>query len=384
MSKILVFNTGSSSLKFKLFDFNQDKLSLTLVKQGEVEGIGTSGGPKNHRMALDILFEGFGRYEGFLNKIEDLVAIGHRVVHCGDEYDETVEVNENVIKTLEKYSLNAPLHNPKIIEVMRAILVKSGRAGHRNIPNYAVFDSVYFRNLPKVTKIYPLPYYFYQDYKIQRYGFHGISHHATVENVLNKYPGSKKIISLHLGQGSSAAAILDGKPIDTSMGFTPLEGLMMMTRSGDVDAGIIHWLIEKNIIKHPDVDKVLNFESGLRGVSGLECGMKDLLNIAGYQVEDPNFEPNIDPVSVEPLSLQRIKLSIEMYVYRIVKYIGSYYAILGGLDVLAFSGKIGAGSSEIRKLVIGKTRHILTNAKIAIISPDEELQIAKEIIPLIK
>lgn len=384
MSKILVFNTGSSSLKYKLFDLDQESNSLALIKQGEVECIGTNEGPKNHRVALDILFKGFGRYEGFLNKIDDLVAIGHRVVHCGDEYNETVQVNEKVIKTLEKYSLNAPLHNPKIIEVMRAILAKSGRAGHRNIPNYAVFDSVYFRNLPKVSKIYPLPYYFYQDYKIQRYGFHGISHRATVENVLSKYPDSKKIISLHLGQGSSAAAILDGKPVDTSMGFTPLEGIMMMTRSGDIDAGIIHWLIENNIIKHPDVDRILNFESGLKGISGLECGMRDLLHLAGYKVDDPNFESSIDPATVEPLSLEKIKLAIEMYIYRIVKYIGAYYAILGGLDVLAFSGKIGAGSSEIRKLITDKIAHLIPNTKIVLASPSEELQIAKEIIPLIR
>lgn len=385
MPRIIVLNTGSNSLKFKLFNYIKNEHRLEVEKKGEVERICAPGGPKNYVMALDMLFEGFGRFEGLLNKVPDLAAIGHRVVYCGDECKKTELITQKFIDNLQKYSLNAPLHNPKILEVMKAIVAKSGQSGHRAIPNYAVFDTAYFKDLPNITKIYPIPYYFYEDYHIKRYGFHGISHQSAVNVIINKYGSEKaqKIICVHLGEGSSIAAILDGKPIDTSMGFTPLEGLMMMTRSGDIDAGIIHWLIENKVITHPDVDRILNFESGLRGISGLNCGMEDMLNIAGYKVDDEYFKPSILPENVEFRAKDKTKLAIQMYIYRIKKYIGAYYSILGGLDQLIFTGKIGAGSVEIRKMILKNLKHITKNAKINVVIPNEELQIAKEIVPFI-
>lgn len=373
--KILVFNTGSSTIKYKLFEIINNE--PVMIKKGHVEDIGLPTGPKNHKVALSILFQGFGLGAPYLGKIEGLSAIGHRVVHGGDEYSKPTLISKDVIKKLKCYSSIAPLHNPRILEVMEDILDHSGQKGHRAIDNYAVFDTSYFINLPEVTKVYPLPYEFYSDYKIRRYGFHGISHEFAVNNVLKKFPSAKKIISLHLGAGCSVAAIKDKKPIDVSMGFTPLEGLMMATRSGDIDAGIIHYLIEKKIINHKEVDKILNFESGLYGISGV-ADMRELLNIAGYKVEDSNFQPQVYPDYMSKEKTRRAKLAIEMFVYRIKKYIGAYYTICGGCDVLIFTANMATRSSVIRNMIL-EDLNILKDTKIEIIEADEEQQIAKEI-----
>ncbi len=382
MKKILVFNTGSSSIKYKLFEFS-DQNHLSVLKRGLIDRIGLPNGPKNHIHALSLIFQGIGSSVSGLSGIPDLVAIGHRVVHCGDKYNKTTIIDKNVIKLLRNYNLVAPLHNPRILEVMKNILDNSGRKGHRDIPNYAVFDSVFYKDLPSVTKIYPLPYEYYQRYGIQRFGFHGISHQYVTENILNRYPMAKRIISIHLGAGSSMTATCDGKPIDTSMGFTPLEGLMMVTRSGNIDTGIVHYLIEKKYLGHRQVDKMLNFESGMVGITGLEADMMDFLHIAGYKVEDANYKPRIDVEKLDKQTIDRVKLALEMYVYRVKKYIGEYYAILGGLDVLVFTGKIGFGSSVIRNKILKDMNHIVCNSCIEAIETDEEIQIAKEILKII-
>lgn len=382
MKKILVFNTGSSSIKYKLFSFNEKK-ELNVLKKGFIDRIGQPYGPKNHTHAMSLIFQGIGSSVEGLSGIPELVAIGHRVVHCGDKYDKTTQIDKNVISTLKDYNLVAPLHNPKILEVMQEILNNSGKSGHRDIPNYAVFDSVFYKDLPKVTKLYPLPYKYYEEYGIQRFGFHGISHQYVTENILARHQKAKKIITIHLGAGSSISAMIDGKPIDTSMGFTPLEGLMMVTRSGNIDAGIIHYLIERKYLSHKQVDAMLNFESGMVGVSGLNTDMMDFLNIAGLKVEDENFKSKIDPTTLDKDTIERTKLALDMYVYRVKKYIGEYYAILGGLDVLAFTGKIGFGSSIIRNRILKGLEHITCNTCIEAIETDEEVQIAKEILKVI-
>lgn len=377
--KILVFNAGSSTLKYKLFEIVDN--APIMIKKGCIEDIGQQTGPKNHKVALSILFQGFGLGAPYLGKIDGLVAIGHRVVHGGDEFSAPTLITKQVIKSLQQYNSIAPLHNPHILEVMEDILDHSGQKGHRNIPNYAIFDSSYFIDLPDITKIYPLPYEFYSENKIRRYGFHGISHEYVVNEALKKHPSAKKIISLHLGAGCSIAAIKNGKPIDVSMGYTPLEGLMMATRSGDIDAGIIHYLIEKKIISHDEVNTILNFKSGLYGISGIE-DMRELLHVAGLKVEDSEFQFKIYPNYMSEEKARRAKLAIEMFIYRIKKYVGAYYAICGGCDVLIFTASMATGSSVIRKMILDGLEFLLENAKIEVIEADEEQQIAKEIIKI--
>jgi len=379
--KILVFNAGSSSLKYKLFEFEND--DIVLLKSGIVENIGEPNGPKNHKAALSILFQGFGAGAPYLGKIENLAAIGHRVVHCGDEFSEPTLISKDVIRKLQKYNLLAPLHNPHILEVMEDIINHSGQKGHRDIPNYAIFDSTYFKDIPEVTKVYPIPYKYFKEYKIHRYGFHGISHEFVVTEILKKYPNAQKIISIHLGAGASIAAVKDRKPIDISMGFTPLEGLMMSTRSGDLDAGIIHYLIEKRIIRHQDVDEMLNLSSGLLGISGTDSDMRELLYVAGYPMEDPNYSPKTHKSYIEEEKIYRAKLAIEMFIYRIKKYIGAYNAILGGVDVLIFTGRMAIGSGYIRTQVLKNLDFLIKNTKIEVIETDEEKQISREIISLL-
>jgi acetate kinase len=379
--KILVFNAGSSSLKFKLFEI--DNSEFKLIKKGMVDNIGKSGGPKNHKDALALLFQGFGFGEPSLAKIENLTAIGHRVVHGGDEFNKPTLLNREIVNELKNYNLIAPLHNPKIIEVIEDTLAHSGQKGHRDIPNYAIFDSSYFNDLPLVAKLYPLPYEYYTEHKIKRFGFHGISHKYAVKTVEKLHPNAKKIISIHLGAGCSMTAIKDGAPIDTSMGFTPLEGLMMGTRSGDIDAGIIHYLIEKKITKHNNVDQVLNFESGLLGISGIDSDMRELLHIVGYKIEDKEYSVHAHVKYLEKEKIERAKLAIDMFVYRIKKYIGAYTAILGGCDVLVFTGRMATGSSVIRKLIVKDMEETISNSVIEVIESDEEQQIAEDILKII-
>ncbi|MEM4261212.1 MAG: hypothetical protein QXG00_08260 [Candidatus Woesearchaeota archaeon] len=380
--KIIVFNSGSATLKFKLFDVKNNKISI--LKRGLVDNIGQGTGPKNHKVALSILFQGIGVGMPSLGKIENLKAIGHRVVYGGDKFSSTTLVTKKIIKELEKYNFIAPLHNPKIIEVMNEVISQSGHKGHRDIPNYAVFDSHFFKDLPDVSKIYPLPYRFYTDYGIKRNGFHGISHKFVVSKIMEKYPNVDKIISVHLGGGCSVAAVKDGKPIDTSMGFTPLEGLMMTTRPGDIDVGIIHYLIEKKILKHSEVDHILNNESGLLGISGLDNDMRELLYVAGYEKEDPDFQSKYYPSYITDEKIKQVRLAIDMFIYRIKKYIGAYTAILGGCDVLIITGKMGYGSKIIRSLIMSNLDFILRNSKVEVIETDEEYQIASEIVKLIE
>ncbi len=384
MKRILIFNAGSSSLKYKLFSLN-DEDNLVLEKKGEVSKIGTDEGPKNHKMALSLLFQGFGQQHGFLNKIQDLVAIGHRVVHGGSKYQQTTLITQDVISDLKKYDKLAPLHNPPILEVMQQIYNVSGTKEHRAIPNYAVFDTSFYADLPEVTNIYPIPYHFHSEDGIERFGFHGLSHknalNSTKELLKNKF---KTLISVHLGAGSSITAINDNKAIDTSMGYTPNEGLMMATRCGDIDPGIILYLMQHKKMDVEEMSELLNSQSGLLGISEVSSDMKDLLYLAGYRVEDNTYQVPTRIKSLPEIYRKKSKLAIDMFIYRIKKYIGAYDAILVKTDVLVFTGKIGVGSSLIRNMIIEGMDHVLKGTKIIVVKTDEELQIAKEIIPCLE
>jgi len=379
MKKIIVFNVGSATLKYKLFEF--DDTSITELKDGSVENIGTTTGPKNHKLALSLLFRGFGVSLPSLAKIDGLVAIGHRAVYGGDEYDGLTKIDQIIINHLKKYNPIAPLHNPPIIEVMEDILSHTGREGHREIPNYALFDSSFYSNLPDKAKIYPLPYSFYKDYNIKRFGFHGIAHKNITHEILKNNSEVKKIISVHLGSGSSITATLDGSPIDTSMGFTPREGLVMCTRSGDIDPGILIYLLQKKIVKNVDeLDYVLNHNSGLMGISEISSDMRDLLYIAGYPVEDKNYKPHSSLQNMPEIYKDKAKLAIDIYCYRAQKYIASYLGILNGCDVLVFTGAVGNESSFIRNKICSGLSSILKDTRIEFSPTKEELEIAKEII----
>jgi acetate kinase len=342
---ILVLNAGSSSLKYKFFDKNLKKL-----KSGNIERIGQW--IKNHERALGLLIK---KNKDLINQVS---IIGHRVVMGGEKFVEPIEVNRNILKKLQSYNKLAPLHNPAnlaVIEACRKLLPK--------IENIAVFDTAFHQTAPPYVFIYPLPYRFYKKYKIRKYGFHGTSHKYVIKKAEKRYPSAKRIISLHLGAGCSAVAYKNGKVLDTSMGFTPLEGLMMCTRSGSIDPALPLYMINEMKIKPPEVYKLLNEKSGLYGITG-KSDMRDVL--LGVKKRD-----------------NKDCLALAMFVYRAKKCIGAYAAVLGGIDLLIFTGAIGEGSKKIRSLII-KNLGFLGNFKTLVICTDEELQIAKEMLKLNK
>jgi len=364
---ILILNAGSSSLKFKLFAETEGKLEEIVA--GKIARIGISDGPKNHQRALWLANKKIKRYKKKIKKI------GHRVVHGADLYQAPVEINNQVIKNLKDIAHLAPLHEPAEIETIEE--AKKIWHGPRH---FAIFDTAFFKNLPLRTRLYGIPYQYYKK-GIKRYGFHGISHKYVARRAAEKIKKDLKLINLitvHLGAGSSIAAISKAVAIDTSMGFTPTEGLLMATRSGDIDPGILIGLL-KDGISADELDKLLNTKSGLLGLSGISSDMLDLLFVAGYPIEDKSYTPPSD-LKCDQTAIERAKLSIDIFCYRIQKYIGAYSAILKSIDALVFTGAIGAGSSFIRDKIVSDIRKILGKARILSLTTDEELEIAKEIV----
>jgi len=339
---ILVLNCGSQSIKWKIFgdDLKPQKARLINVsRENEYESL----------------------LENELTKVkeENISLIGHRFVHGGSKFRFPLEVKERHLPLLEKLKSLAPLHNP-----FNLLGIKFCLRRFPVVKNIAIFDTEFFCDLPPVSRIYPLPEEIRKKFGFQRYGFHGISHeYAAREGAkkINKPFEKLKIITCHLGGGSSIAAIKKGKAIDTSMGYTPLEGVMMTTRSGSIDPGIILELSKKFSIER--LQELLNRESGIKGI----CGEADMLRV------------------LEKLKEGRAKarLAIELFVYSIKKYIGAYYAILGGCDLLVFTGAIGSGSSLIRRMIV-KDLLILRSVKVLAIPPDEEKAIAIKIKEFLK
>ena len=343
--QILVINSGSTSLKYKLFDIKK----FREIKSGYIQNIGT-GKIRNHVQALRIALKEIG-------KLENIVAVGHRVVHGGEEFIQPTMATKTVLGKLAEYNKLAPLHNPANlmgIEACFKLLPK--------IPNIAVFDTAFHQTMPKRAYLYALPLRYYKKHNLRRFGFHGISHRYVAEEAAKKLkkPLNKlKIITCHLGGGCSICAIDQGKSIDTSMGFTPAEGLVMMTRSGDIDPAIILFLQRKEKLTLKQVDHLINFESGMLGL----CGEENMLKVLD-QIKKGN---------------RRALLAFDIFVYRLQKYIGAYFAILGGLDVLVFTGAVGSGKPQTRNAVCRKLKHILKRAKVFAIPTNEELMIAKEV-----
>lgn len=359
MPQILVFNLGSTSLKYKLFNIKKRK--FILVKKNEFENIGEDKGI-SHNQAIKLALSEIGN-------LTDIIAIGHRVVHGGNEFVEPTVVTFDILKRLEKYNQLAPLHNPYNLAGIRACLVY-----FPTVLNIAVFDTAFFKDLPLKVKIYPLPFKFYKNFKIEKFGFHGISHYYVAKKAaerLKKPLNKLKLITCHLGSGCSITAINKGKPIDTSMGFTPLEGLVMATRPGDIDPGVI-LAIQKEIIKNKDfknveelinkTNEILNFNSGIKGISGID----NFLDLLKEKEKNP-----------------RAKLAFDIFIYRIKKYISAYWGILNGADAVVFTGKIGQGKPITRRKICQGLK-FLKKAKILTIKTDEELAIAQECLKVLK
>lgn len=337
--KIFVVNTGSSSLKYQLINTEGEKV----ISKGIVERIGEEGSVmsytnnggekqkivravKNHSEAMKLVFEVLSDKEnGVIKNVNEIDAIGHRVVHAGEKYNGSVLITEDVVKALEDCSFFAPLHNPANIKGIRAC-----QEALPGVPMVGVFDTAFHQTMPDYAYMYALPYELYEKYGIRRYGFHGTSH-RYVSAVAMELLGKKnsKIISCHLGNGASVAAILNGVSIDTSMGHTPTGGLIMGTRCGDLDPALIPILENVEHLTPKQIDEVMNKKSGMLGISGISNDFRDL--------EDEFHRGNM-----------RAKLALEMFDYMLKKYIGAYILILGGLDAIIFTAGIGENDWETR------------------------------------
>ena len=342
--KIAVVNAGSSSLKFKLFDMQTKEVlrSVLVEKIGEIDS-----DIKTHHDALESLNIDFS----------DIDAIGHRVVHGGDKLTNATIIDENIIEIINSLIPLAPLHNPANLEGIKVLMQKAP-----NLPNIAVFDTAFHATMPKEAYMYALPMDMYKKHHIRRYGFHGTSHSYIMKqtaSILNKELNEVNLITLHLGNGASACAIKNGKSIDTSMGFTPLEGLVMGSRSGDIDPAIVLYMQRELGLSVDEVDKLLNKQSGLIGI----CDENDVRKIVSREDESS-------------------KLALDMMVRRIQKYIGSYMALLGNIDAIVFSGGIGENSEYIRSRVLNAK--IFKGIKSLSIKTDEELEIANECMKILR
>ena len=358
-NQILTLNSGSTSLKYKLFDFGLKK-----IKEGFVEDIGKDE-IKNHTDALK-------KAIGEIGETENIKYVGHRVVHGGNEFYHPTVVNKKVLKKIAEFNSLAPLHNPVNLEGIEASMSLI-----KNAKNVAVFDTAFYRYLPECAFLYAIPKEFYRKYGIRKYGFHGISHKYVMleaAKILKKPAGKLKLITCHLGGGASVTAIKNGKAIDTSMGFTPMEGLPMATRCGDIDPGVIIELARNKNIKikkYTDGDRIdnlnylLNYESGLKGLVGIKSN-------SIYEISHLAAHGDKEMMDV-----------LRLYAYKIKKYIGAYKAVLGGLDAVVFTGTVGYRSKRIRALIINGFKELSSVEKI-VVKTDEELMIAKEIVKLFK
>jgi len=338
--KILVLNSGSSSIKFQLFSMEKhevlchgliekigEKLGHFKIKFGEKE-LQKDENIKDHSFGLSILQEVLVE-EGILKNFDELGGVGHRVVHGGDFFDRAVLVNDEVVRKIEELSSLAPLHNP-----VNLLGIKALAKEYPKLKQVAVFDTAFHQTLPKTAYIYALPYEQYTKNHVRRYGFHGTSHSFVAKEAakkLGKDMDEANLITIHLGNGDSITAIKNGKSIDTSMGLTPLEGLVMGTRCGDIDPAIIFYLSRKLGLNIDELDKMLNKQSGLKGI----CGDNDMREI----------EKRVKAKD------EMAKLALEIFCYRVKKYIGAYSVAIGKVDAIVFTGGIGENSSTVREMV---------------------------------
>lgn len=390
--KVLVINCGSSSLKYQVLDMTNEEL----LAKGLVERIGIKGSVinhektgqekfkleipmKDHKDAIGHVLEALlDKDHGVLTSMEDIGAVGHRVVHAGEKYAYSVKITQDVIDALEECTDLAPLHNPPNL-----LGIAACKELMPNTPMVGVFDTAFHQTMNPEVFIYAIPYEYYDKYRVRRYGFHGTSHKYVAERaaqILGKDSNNFKVITCHLGNGASITAVKDGKCINTSMGFTPLEGLVMGTRSGDIDPAIISFLAEKEGISVDAVNTILNKKSGVMGISGVSSDFRDLETAA----EEGN---------------QRAELAIKVFAHRVKFYIGAYIAELNGADAIVFTAGVGENDISMRSLILeemdhlgirldekandvrGKERVISTEdskVKVLLVPTNEELMIARD------
>lgn len=392
MVKVMAVNAGSSSLKFQLFDMPEERV----ITSGIVERIGFEDANfeiqvegekkketspiKDHSVAVTMLLKALVDYK-IVNSLSDIEAVGHRVVHGGEYFDDSVKVDEDVVEKVDELCELAPLHNPANLIGYRAF--KEALPG---VEHAFIFDTAFHQTITEDTYIYPLPIEYYKDLKVRKYGAHGTSHKYVAGEVINELgnPEHSKIIVCHLGNGASISAIKDGVCIDTSMGFTPLAGVMMGTRSGDVDPSIMPYLCKKLDITPDEVLDIYNKKSGMLGVSQISSDSRD--------VEDAYNKGD-----------ERAVLTSKVYAKSVSKYIGSYFVELGGVDVIAFTAGVGENASYLRTLIINNVAEALqasldeeknnvrrkgnrtislpeSKVKVMIIPTNEEVMIARDTI----
>ncbi|BCU81847.1 acetate kinase [Polycladomyces abyssicola] len=391
--KVLVINCGSSSIKYQLFEMKDE----SVLANGLVERIGTDSAILTHRVTgrdewvetAEILdhSEGLNKVlslltdpqKGVIQSVEEVAAVGHRVVHGGESFSESVIIDDEVIREIRRNVDLAPLHNPPNLLGIEAARQHLPHASH-----VAVFDTAFHQTMPDYAFMYPLPRVLYQKYKIRRYGFHGTSHkYVTLRaaEVLGRPLEELKLISCHIGNGASLAAVQYGKSVDTTMGMTPLEGLMMGTRCGSIDPAIVPFVMAKEELTLAEVNSMMNKHSGLLGVSGLSGDMRE--------ITEAMFEGN-----------DHARLALDMYTYRLRKAIGAYAAAMDGVDAIIFTAGVGENASLVRERVCkgltflgveldreknaerSKQERIISteNSRVAVlvIPTDEELMIARE------
>lgn len=373
--KILVLNCGSSSIKYQLFEIDKK----TIIAKGGVEKVGLKGSFIKHEKqdGNKVRFEGeildhktgveyilgilISKKHGCIKDFSEIDAVGHRVVHGGEKFKKSILIDDEVINAVKELVDLAPLHNPanlKGIEAITALI-----PGIRQV---AVFDTSFHQTMPAHSYMYGIPYSLYKKYGIRRYGFHGSSHRYVSKRaceILNVDIKDKRMITCHLGNGASIAAIEYGKSVDTSMGFTPTEGLMMGTRSGDLDLGVFTYIMEKEEIGIAASNTLVNKHSGILGITGISSDMREIEKAAW---EDGN---------------KRAELGLDMYFYRVKKYIGAYAAAMGGVDILVFTGGIGENGPESRETIclnmeymgikFDKTKNNKKKGKEVVISTDD-------------
>lgn len=391
--KVLVINAGSSSLKYQLYNMKDE----SVLASGRVERIGMDSSIVTHepvgkpetrdvseildhitavKRLKDMLIH---PVHGVLSSMDEIDAVGHRIVHGGEAFKHSVIVTPEVKAEIKRLFDLAPLHNPAHMMGINAV-----EANMPGVPQVVVFDTAFHQTMPETSYLYPIPKVLYRRHKIRRYGFHGTSHSYVSDaaaRFLDRPLESLKMVSCHIGNGASCAAIMDGKTLDTSMGMTPLEGLMMGTRSGDIDPAIVPFVMNKEELTLNEVNSMLNKHSGMQAIYGLSSDMRE--------VEEAMAEGDANA-----------KLAFEMYVYRLKKYIGAYAAAMNGIDVLLFTAGIGENSATLRKAVCSgitylgleldealnserkkETREISTPAsrlKVLVVPTNEELLIARD------
>ncbi|NCC79615.1 MAG: acetate kinase, partial [Clostridia bacterium] len=395
--KILVINCGSSSLKYQLIDMeNENSLSTGLVERIGIEGSKLTQKVegrekyvltvpmKNHKDAIahviDTLLD---EVQGVIKSSDEIGAVGHRVVHGGEKYSTSVIIDDEVMKDLEEFSVLAPLHNPPNI-----IGINACKELMPDTTMVAVFDTAFHQTMPEKAFLYGLPYELYKENHIRKYGFHGTSHKYVSQRaaeMLDKDLKDLKLITCHLGNGASVSAVRGGVSVDTSMGFTPLEGLLMGTRCGDIDPAIIPYLMDVKGYSYDEVNNIMNKKSGVLGLSGVSSDFRD--------IEDAAAEGN-----------ERAKLALDVFHYRVKKYIGYFMAAMNGLDAVIFTAGLGENAIETREEIVsdmewfgieldreknkvrGKERIVSTDdskVKVIVIPTNEELMIARDTLSLV-